>query len=87
MADLERSDAGPDQASTYALLLADTYLVPNEAGKAPECLTSAAPRVWSEVAYYFKVRTPFWMRPRCQFLALGVYLLGPCGKTGIPQAA
>ena len=57
MADLERSDAGPDQASTYAFLLADTYLVPDQAGKAPEWLTSSAPRVWNEVAYYFKVRT------------------------------
>ena len=52
---MERSDAGADQASTYAFLLADTYLVPDQAGKAPEWLTSGAPRVWNEVAYYFKV--------------------------------
>ncbi len=55
MADLERPDAGEGQAKAYALLVADTYLVPQEPNKAPECLTAAAPRAWNDVAYYFKV--------------------------------
>ncbi len=52
---LERSDPGEGQAKEYALLVADTYYVPAEEGKAAECLTSLAPRAWADVAYYFKV--------------------------------
>jgi hypothetical protein len=61
--DLERPDPGTDQAKTYALLVADTYLIPGEdkedkkeEEKKTECLTSAAPKNWTDVAYYFKVR-------------------------------
>ncbi|CAL8465250.1 g4785 [Coccomyxa elongata] len=51
---LERSDPGEGQAKAYALLVADTYLVPPEEGKPAECLTSLAPKKWVDVAYYFK---------------------------------
>ena len=53
--DLERSDPGEGQASKYAILLADTYLV----GDGPPAqLTNACPRSWSDAAYFFKVRPP-----------------------------
>lgn len=55
MTDLERTDAGPGQASNYALLVADTFLVHGEEGKAAECLTAHAPKAWSDVAYNLKV--------------------------------
>lgn len=55
MADLERPDPGKGQAGSYALLVADTYLVPSEEGKPAECLTQAVSRAWNEVAYFFKV--------------------------------
>ncbi|CAK0786832.1 hypothetical protein CVIRNUC_010046 [Coccomyxa viridis] len=49
--DLERSDPGEGQASRYAILLADTYLI----GDGPPAqLTNACPRSWSDAAYFFK---------------------------------
>ena len=53
MSDLERSDPGEGQASKYALLISDTYLV--EDGQ-PQQLTNMATRRWSDVAYFFTVR-------------------------------
>ena len=51
--DLERPDPGEGQASKYAILLADTYLV----GDGPPAqLTNACPRSWSDAAYFFKAR-------------------------------
>ena len=54
VADLHRSDADKGMASTYALLVADTVLVPLE-GTTNEVLTSACPKSWTDVAYFFKV--------------------------------
>ena len=51
--DLERSDPGEGQASKYALLISDTYLI--EDGP-PQQLTNMATRNWSEIAYFFSVR-------------------------------
>ena len=53
VSDLERSDPGEGQASKYALLISDTYLV--EDGP-PQQLTNMATRRWSDVAYFFTVR-------------------------------
>lgn len=62
MSGLERSDPGEGQAKAYALMVADTYLVPPEEGKPAECLTSLAPKKWVDVAYYFKVGRSFAYR-------------------------
>ena len=53
MSDLERSDPGEGQASKYALLISDTYLI--EEGP-PQQLTNMATRRWSDIAYFFAVR-------------------------------
>ena len=53
VSDLERSDPGEGQASKYALLISDTYLI--EEGP-PQQLTNMATRRWSDVAYFFAVR-------------------------------
>lgn len=53
VSELERSDPGEGQASKYALLISDTYLI--EEGQ-PQQLTSMATRKWSDVAYFFAVR-------------------------------
>lgn len=53
MSDLERSDPGEGQASKYALMVSDTYLI--EDGE-PLQLTNVAARNWSDAAYFFKVR-------------------------------
>ena len=60
VADLQRPDPGKGQAGSYALLVADTYLVAPEAGSPAECLTQAVSRAWSEIAYYFKVGCFGW---------------------------
>ncbi|KAK9824573.1 hypothetical protein WJX72_011424 [[Myrmecia] bisecta] len=52
-ADLRRTDADEGMASTYALVVADTVLVP-AGGGAPEVLTAVCPKAWTDVAYYFK---------------------------------
>lgn len=41
---------------SYALLVADTVVV-KEGGAAPEVLTAACNKAWSDVAYFFKVTT------------------------------
>ena len=56
VSDLERSDPSEGQASTYALLISDTYLI--EEGQ-PQQLTNIATRNWSDVAYFFAVRLSF----------------------------
>ena len=53
VSELERSDPGEGQASKYALLISDTYLI--EEGQ-PQQLTNMATRRWSDVAYFFAVR-------------------------------
>ncbi|CAL5222238.1 g4572 [Coccomyxa viridis] len=50
VSDLERSDPGEGQASQYALLISDTYLI--EEGP-PQQLTNMATRRWSDIAYFF----------------------------------
>ncbi len=54
MQDLKRSDPNEGQAEIYALQIADTVLVQPD-GAAPELLTSAAAKGWTDIAYYFKV--------------------------------
>lgn len=60
VSDLHRADADKGMASTYALLVADTVIVPAEgklAGKEKErILTLSCAKSWTEVAYFFKVR-------------------------------
>lgn len=53
VSDLERSDPGEGQASKYALMVSDTYLI--EDGE-PLQLTNVAARNWSDAAYFFKVQ-------------------------------
>ena len=60
MADLEREDADSKTAKTYALLVADTIVVPLEGQASPEKekennLTQLCPKSWADVAYFFKV--------------------------------
>lgn len=50
--DLDRSDPGEGQASKYALMIADTYLIEDSG---PTLLTNLCPRNWSDAAYFFKV--------------------------------
>lgn len=38
-------------AVPYRLQIADTVVVPSEAGKAPEVATSASPKDWDNVSY------------------------------------
>lgn len=57
---LERPDAHEGMATTYALLVADTVLVPGEGDLAPgkekeRSLTLSCPKQWTDVAYFFKV--------------------------------
>ena len=62
--DLHREDADKDMAKTYALLIADTVMVPVEGESLPEkekdrnLTVSACPKGWTDAAYFFKVSTP-----------------------------
>ena len=58
---LETKNAGKTQ--TYALLVADTVVV-KAGGAAPEVLTAACTKGWSDVAYFFKV-TVYASCPSC----------------------
>lgn len=60
MTGLQRPDAEKDMASEYALLVADTVMVPQEGELAPgkekeRVLTFSCPKQWTDVAYFFKV--------------------------------
>jgi hypothetical protein len=73
--DLERSDPGEGQASKYALLISDTYLIDD--GE-PTQLTSTCPRNWSDAAYFFKVRK---QESLCANVNLLLLLLGSLSDT------
>ena len=60
MADLDREDADSKTSKKYALLVADTIVVPLEGQASPEKekennLTQSCPKNWTDVAYFFKV--------------------------------
>ena len=63
MGDLHREDADKNMAKTYALLIADTVMVPVEGESLPEkekdrnLTVSGCPKGWTDAAYFFKVGT------------------------------
>lgn len=62
VADLTREDAEEGSSQKYALLVADTVIVPLEGQTSPEkekdnLLTQSCPKNWTDVAYFFKVRS------------------------------
>ena len=64
LADLDREDADSEKPKKYALLVADTIIVPLEGQTSPEKekesnLTQSCPKSWTEVAYFFKVQLSF----------------------------